>query len=821
MMKRLLLTGLAVIALTVSALEAQDPLRRADKQFELKAYVEALNGYQLLYNDDQDNEALEAKVAACYEVLGNDVVAAAWYARIQDQSVLSQVAIDYGKVLKRLGEYDKAKSIFALAIPINREVAESFMTSCDYAKMLMQDDYIEVYPASFNTTSGDFGLTFKGDTPVFCSFDDNLSFIRPTQKSEGNRLYTAEDDDLLGIARAYNLRPATKVNYGLGPVAYQGKQCAYVRNFLVGTGRQITATDSDASIYLATSEDSGDFSKEAPFAYNETDYATTHPCFSADGRSLYFASNCPGGFGGYDIYRSDYKDGQWSPPVNLGDNVNTQGNEVTPALMKDKLVFASDFHLGLGGFDLFSSLIDGEHYLVAENMGHGINSPADDYYPTIKEGINRLYFTSDRLGGKGKEDIYVSERLSEDIIAPPAFVINATHQGTTPPSNAVAVATEEQIIKKEILSRHVATNYSIDEALAQKEPRRTQTVAILDRLPVDMLPAQNITTAPAGRMVYVHATMDGTNDIEDLEIIVNTTEAEIKDDIVPQASPSNIAAPADETAAVIANTPTREVPAAVEAPAAYQIPDLTEGSSPVINESVRTVADLDVARRVWSGSELPPAASVYFVQLAAFSKRSINLTTFEGLVKFGNIYKVYQGAATKVRLGYFTTEEEARQALRKVKANGYRDAFLTFQPLDINNLELVYSSYDYDVTSKKQTTTSKSKGSNTQSDNLTNDNGANAYEPSSYMVRKKWDGNSRYKVRLASYEDPKFFDLKRADDLGRIEQWTKGGWTIFLTSGYKNLEEAEAARRKAVNKGFRDAEVVLDNDGILERLKKN
>ena len=86
---------------------------------------------------------------------------------------------------------------------------------------------------------------------------------------------------------------------------------------------------------------------------------------------------------------------------------------------------------------------------------------------------------------------------------------------------------------------------------------------------------------------------------------------------------------------------------------------------------------------------------------------------------------------------------------------------------------------------------------------------------------KRIASRNSYKIRLASYEDPIWFDIDKAKKLGKIEQWTKGDWTIFILGGYNTYQAAEEARVKAVNKGFADAEIVIDNNGILERLTQN
>jgi hypothetical protein len=186
---------------------------------------------------------------------------------------------------------------------------------------------------------------------------------------------------------------------------------------------------------------------------------------------------------------------------------------------------------------------------------------------------------------------------------------------------------------------------------------------------------------------------------------------------------------------------------------------------------------------LWNGTP------VYFIQLAAMRTKTPNSKEYEVLAKYGNIYSMQASNITKIRLGYFFDESEARAVLSSVKKSGYSDAFITRQPLDTKDLELLIS------------------------------NGS--YESDSYMVPKKFKGTSGYKVRLASYENPKWFNINKAKDIGKIEQWSKNGWTIFVLSGFNSQEEAAKARIRAVNKGFVDAQVVFDNNGLLEKLKSN
>ena len=105
---------------------------------------------------------------------------------------------------------------------------------------------------------------------------------------------------------------------------------------------------------------------ELPF--NNKEYSTCHPTLSADGNILYFASNRPGGLGGMDLYSSDFEGGKWGEPVNLGNKMNTAGNEIFPFIHEDgTLYFAGDGWGGFGGLDIFSTLQQADKKEVVAN----------------------------------------------------------------------------------------------------------------------------------------------------------------------------------------------------------------------------------------------------------------------------------------------------------------------------------------------------------------------------------------------------------------------------------------------------------------------
>lgn len=147
--------------------------------------------------------------------------------------------------------------------------------------------------------------------------------------------------------------------------------------------------------------------KELPFVDDQASYC--HPSLSADGNSLYFASNKSGGFGGMDLYVVKRVNGIWGVPTNLGAIINSPSNEVFPFIQSDNiLVFSSNNAQSIGGLDLFKTAFDDAtmQFVEITNLGNQFNSEADDFgyyaFPNRQEG----FFSSNRIGGKGGDDIY-------------------------------------------------------------------------------------------------------------------------------------------------------------------------------------------------------------------------------------------------------------------------------------------------------------------------------------------------------------------------------------------------------------------------------
>jgi outer membrane protein OmpA-like peptidoglycan-associated protein len=157
-----------------------------------------------------------------------------------------------------------------------------------------------------------------------------------------------------------------------------------------------------------------------------TKYKETQPSISPDGRILLFASDRPGGKGGLDIWQSTLSDkGMWSKPVNLGDSINTSGDEVSPFLCADRktLYFSSNGWTGLGKSDIFFSRKNAKgQWTKAQNLGYPVNTYADQTGLTINTKGNRAYFAADYKGGYGRQDIYEFE-IPENLRPKPSVFV--------------------------------------------------------------------------------------------------------------------------------------------------------------------------------------------------------------------------------------------------------------------------------------------------------------------------------------------------------------------------------------------------------------
>ena len=162
--------------------------------------------------------------------------------------------------------------------------------------------------------------------------------------------------------------------------------------------------------------DGESWSNVVKLPFCNSDFSYGHPALSRDGKQLYFASNMEGGFGGKDLYRVVLKDSVWGTPENLGDSINSNGDEVFPAFRDSTLYFSSTGWSGLGGLDVFKSMQRAKGWTTAKNLEAPMNSDADDFGLTFSPKGNYGYLSSNRADGVGKDDIYLFDVVETIIV---------------------------------------------------------------------------------------------------------------------------------------------------------------------------------------------------------------------------------------------------------------------------------------------------------------------------------------------------------------------------------------------------------------------
>ena len=674
-MRKLSLVGILLVSISflgsVRSVAQQSSL--GDVQFELQAYELAIDSYLQELEYHPGNVHAMERLAVSYERTNDLINAARWYDKrfSMDVEKPDRLRIAYGKVLKSLGLLGQAREIFESCKESGSgTTAQHFARSCGFAERLLKDNSdFEIYLYAPSTSKSDFAPGFYQDQLVFASFDTDEKdpCIDPSLIYQPlNGIYVASGDRKTKSDEVIPFGSDLSLFQGISSLNFSsdGKKVLFTRNNFKNGNKQILGDEKDMSIYMAEVDAQGNFINEISLPFNDTDYSVAFACFGMDDQTIFFASNSHGQHQDFDIYSASFDGEDWGKPVNLGPVINTPGNEVTPFYQAGQLYFASDYHEGIGGYDNFRAEYGSGGWEMPLNMGKGINTMADDLYLIRNRGDGSYYYTSNRLGGKGNYDIYVSSG-------------------------------GEQMMKEDPMLAYENSTASIPKAVSLESLKENKSMDV--------------------RMGSA----------------------------TPVAYADNIMAPED--------------------------------------------ISLEGAILVSYGDVIRTPANVYFIQLASLSKPGGNLEQFKAVVEFGNVYRVKKTSTYKIRLGYFYGEQEAKSVLAQVRQKGFRDAFIVEDVLDIKELELLVSSFSFHNNEK-------------------------------YV---KPDNESEFKVRLAAYSNPLYFDTEKVKDIGVIEQWSKGKWTIFILSGYSNMEEANKARIKAVNRGFTGAEIVRDDDGILTRVHLN
>ena len=422
-------TLITLTFLSIFSLNAQDNIsKKADKQFSRLEFVKASESYKKLINKGNSSDYIVGQLAECYYNIFNTVEAEKWYATLAEDSTDPTILFRYSQMLKANGKYKLSNKWMLKFVELrpadNRST--TFMKDPNYLpKIISKGKRFNVQNLDINSEYSDFGGTLNNNKLYITSsrntvglFDIGRWITQRISYGWNNEPYLDVYSFDVSESGSYinedylDSNINTKYHEGLASFDANGNMYLTRESFYENEYVEDPESNNITSllgIYKITRGDKN----VVGLNINSVEYSVKNPSISADGKTLYFSSDMPGGFGNFDIYRGDINEnGDINNIENLGQKVNTEGQEMFPFIGNENtLYFSSDSQLGLGGLDVFfTKEVDGK-WASARNVGIPVNSNADDFAFSINETSGEGFISSNRSGGKGSDDIYSIKRL--------------------------------------------------------------------------------------------------------------------------------------------------------------------------------------------------------------------------------------------------------------------------------------------------------------------------------------------------------------------------------------------------------------------------
>ena len=825
-----ILLPLAVLLMCVQFAFSQASLKRANKQYELSVFAEAVDSYKEVLSKNPSHREANVKIADCYRLLNQLENALPHYqAALANGGIEGIYVFQYGLTLQGLGRYELAKDIFeklAVNDPKFATRGKQFAEACAFALSPQDPPRYKVVNEYINKASSDFAPAFfKSDKVVYASTRSDLTVKNSRNAPTSNALGT---NKLLVTQRDKNgfMETPTVLHAGFGtatnegPLSYtkDGKWVAFTKNSFTEGIRQIPSAGLDLTLYIAEVDANGDWANASPFPHNGVGYSTGYPCFSPDGKALFYASDREGGYGGFDLYVSYRIGNSWSAPENLGVTVNSLGNEITPFYDGLSLYFASDFHKGFGGFDIFRAEESNGRWATLYHGGNGLNSSHDDY-GFVFDALNSIgYFVSNREGGKGNEDIYRAEKETDNVVikvldeATGAPVADATIDFTECDEQGIYKTNTSGVFNFQMLEDLNCTLYIKKDGYLN-EPLKITSMGLRQNRTLEVK-LTNYANAYQGK------TVNAGNGyyLENVKIIATDQKTASQSSTLSDAQGGyaislkpntafmlrfskpgfqdvtlNVSTTANDNR-ILRNVDLLPVGASGKITSTSSDPLFYTKEDPVINPSgkINPTPDkkAETNTQPLANSSNKNLGTGYAVQVAAAKGIVSDISSYKNkLGDLGTVYSVIEGDLTKIRLGIVTDRDDAVALQKLAKAKGYDGSFIVAE----KNREVPGLPQPKAAVEKKEIPTKPSIGSEA-------------------------DLNGTM-IQLAAYTNMAYFDKEMVDDLGTLTYLPKGKFTIVLLRGYTTIDDALIALRKVKVRGYPEAYLVDYQNGEMSKVK--
>lgn len=418
---------LAIVVLVASC----SPDKKIAKSFRYGNYEKVISYYKGVLKKDPNNGKANYYLAESYRLSNRIKESEPYYAKAKGKGAnADSVKLYYAKSLQANAKYDQAHAVLEeLASTTNADKikarAQRELDGINYLdKLAQKKSYYKIKNLeAINTPFTEYAPVYSNNELYFTSSRSNSRIYEATG-TPFTDLYKAETNganvNASTIAPLPSFINESNINEGCITFTPDGKTMIFGKG---NTGKRKGAIDVD--LYLSRFRN-GQWSEPTPININQPDAWESTPALSPDGRTLYFSSNRKGGFGGLDIYSAQMDGrGRFGKVKNLGPEINTAGEELFPYVSESgKMYFSSDGHPSYGMLDIFEvKRANGKN--VVENLGQPVNSTADDFGIYLFKP-DRGFFTSNREGGMGDDDIYTF--INED---PELRVVNYSLQGIT------------------------------------------------------------------------------------------------------------------------------------------------------------------------------------------------------------------------------------------------------------------------------------------------------------------------------------------------------------------------------------------------------
>jgi tetratricopeptide (TPR) repeat protein len=387
---------------------------KADAFYAAADYRQAATLYEAMM-DHAGTDRYILPVARCYYYLHEPKDAERWFEKFlaTEKTLPVKDVFLFAETLSALKQYDRAIQFYTQYQTLSGDDAltQKKIWRLKNKEYLYEDSiHFTIKRLSINSPASDIAPALFGDQLIFVSNRERTALLHKTAPGSAPffDLYSAQqypDTLTTAMVTTYD-RPnlfgkSLGVRFQHGPVSFYDslRRMAYV-----ASGASSDRDRGKRTLQLFFAERKGtEWHTTGSFVYNNADYSIDAATVSEDGKTLYFSSDRPGGLGGKDLYVSSWTNGQWGKPVNLGETVNTSGDESYPTLFGTTLYFASNGHPGLGGLDVFYARREAKGFGEPQNMGYPINTNFDDFGLSLNADGSKGYFSSNRYHN---DDIY-------------------------------------------------------------------------------------------------------------------------------------------------------------------------------------------------------------------------------------------------------------------------------------------------------------------------------------------------------------------------------------------------------------------------------